>query len=74
MADQVRDSTILRVRVLSMVINIGRSWYMYSGVWNMCRGVITETMGGIADVCRRRFKDAESEGLKGGDGWGGGKV
>ncbi len=44
-------------------------------MWNiMCRGVITEGMGGIVDKCRKRFKDAESKGLKGGDGWGGGRV
>jgi hypothetical protein len=34
-----------------MVISISGSWYMYSGMCNnMCRGVITEAMGGIADV------------------------
>ncbi len=47
---------------------------MYSGIWNMCRGVITEAMSSIADMCRKRFRDAESEGLKGGDKWGGGRV
>ncbi len=47
---------------------------MYSGMGNMCRGVITEVMGSIADVCCKRFRDAESKGLKGGDGWGGGRV
>jgi hypothetical protein len=57
-----------------MGISIGRSWYMYSGLCNKCRGVITEATGGIVDVCRKRFKDAESHGLKGGDGWGGGRV
>jgi hypothetical protein len=57
-----------------MVISIGRSWYMYSGMCNMCRGVITEVTGGIADVSRKRFRYAESNGLKGGDGWGGGRV
>jgi hypothetical protein len=62
------------VRVLSMVISIGRSWYVYSGMCSMCRGVITETMGGIAGVCCKRFKDAESDGLRSGDGWGGGRV
>ncbi len=51
-----------------MVISIGRSWYVYSGMWNMWRGVITEVAGGIADVCGKRFRDAESKGLKGGDG------
>jgi hypothetical protein len=40
----------------------------------MCRGVIAEAVGSIAYVCRKRFRDAESEGLKGGDGWGGGRV
>jgi hypothetical protein len=40
----------------------------------MCRGVITEATGGIADVSRKRFSDAESDGLKGGDGWGGERV
>ncbi len=40
----------------------------------MCRGVITEATGGIADVCRKIFKDEESDGIKGGDGWGGGRV
>jgi hypothetical protein len=59
---------------VSMVISIGRSWYVYSGMWNMCRGLITEAMGGIVDVCRKRFRDAESAGLKGGDGWGGERV
>jgi hypothetical protein len=54
-----------------MVISIGRSWYVYSGMWNMSRGVITEATGGIADMCCKRFRDAESQGLKGGDGWGG---
>jgi hypothetical protein len=57
-----------------MVISIGRSWYVYSGMWNMCRGVITEATGGIVDMCCKRFRDAESHGLKGGDGWGGGRV
>jgi hypothetical protein len=57
-----------------MVISIVRSWHVYSGMCNMCRGVITEATGGIADVCRKRFRDAESNGLKGGDGWGGGRV
>jgi hypothetical protein len=57
-----------------MVISISRSWYVYSGIWNMCRGVITEAMSSIADMCRKRFRDAESEGLKGGDKWGGGRV
>jgi hypothetical protein len=57
-----------------MGISIGRSWYMYSGLCNKCRGVITEATGGIADVCCKRFRDAESHGLKGGDGWGGGRV
>ncbi len=57
-----------------MVINISRSWYVYSGMWTMCRGVITEATGGIADVCHKRFRDSESEGLKGGDGLGGGTV
>ncbi len=57
-----------------MVISIGRSWYVYNGMWNMCRGVITEVTGGIADVCCIRFRDAESDGLKGGDQWGGGRV
>jgi hypothetical protein len=57
-----------------MVISISRSWYMYSGMWNMCWGVITEATGGIADMCRKRFRDAESQGLNGGDGWGGGRV
>ncbi len=27
----------------------------------------------IADMCRKRFRDAKSQGLKGGDGWGGGR-
>jgi hypothetical protein len=40
----------------------------------MCRGMITEATGGIEDMCRKRFRDAESKGLKGGDGWGGGRV
>jgi hypothetical protein len=57
-----------------MVISIGRSWYVYSGMCNMCRGMITEAAGGIADVCRKRFRDAESDGLKGGDRWGGGRL
>jgi hypothetical protein len=57
-----------------MVISMGRSWYVYSGMWNMCRGVITEVTGGIADMCRKRFRDSESQGLKGGDGCGGGRV
>ncbi len=57
-----------------MVISIGRSWYVLSGMWNMCRGANTEATGGIGDVCRKRFRDAEFEGLKGGDGWGGGRV
>jgi hypothetical protein len=57
-----------------MVISIGRSWYVYNGMCNMCRGVITETTGGTADVCCKRFRDAEFNGLKGGDGWGGGRV
>ncbi len=47
---------------------------MYSGMCNMCRGVITEAMVGIADLCHKRFRDAESDALKGGDGWGGGRV
>ncbi len=46
---------------------------MYSGMWNMCGGVITEATGGIMDVCRKRFRDAQSKGLKGGDGWGWGE-
>jgi hypothetical protein len=50
-----------------MVISIGRSWYVYSGMWNMW-------MGGIADMYRKRFRDAESQGLRGGDGWGGRRV
>jgi hypothetical protein len=57
-----------------MVISIGRSWYVYSGMWNMCRGVITEATGGIADEYCKRFRDAESKGLKGGDEWVGGIV
>jgi hypothetical protein len=40
----------------------------------MCRGVITEVTGGIADMCCKRFRDAESKSLKSGDGWGGGRV
>jgi hypothetical protein len=40
----------------------------------MCRGVITEATGDIADMCRKRFRDAESKGFEGGDGWGGGRV
>jgi hypothetical protein len=40
----------------------------------MCRGVITEATGGIVDMCRKRFIDAESKGLNGRDGWGGGRV
>ncbi len=47
---------------------------MYGGVCNMCRGVTTEAMGGIADVSCKRFRDAESDGLKSGNGWGGGRV
>ncbi len=57
-----------------MVISIGRIWYVYSGTCNMCRGVITEATSSIADVCHKRFRNAESNGLKGGDGWGGGRV
>jgi hypothetical protein len=57
-----------------MVISVGKSWYMYSGMWNMCRGVITDATGGIADMRQKRFRDAESKGLKDGDGWGGGRV
>jgi hypothetical protein len=57
-----------------MVISVDRSWYVYSGMWNVCRGVITEAMGGVADMCCTRIRNAESEGLKGGDGWGGGRV
>ncbi len=57
-----------------MVINICRSWYVYSGMCNMCRGVIIELTGGTADACPKRCRDAESDGLKGGDGWGGGRV
>ena len=57
-----------------MVISLGRIWYVYGGVCNMCRGLITEVTGGIADVCCKRFRDAESDGLKGGNGWGGGRV
>jgi hypothetical protein len=57
-----------------MVISLGRIWYEYGGMCNMCRGVITEATGGIADVCCKRFRYAESNGLKGGNGWGGGKV
>jgi hypothetical protein len=57
-----------------MVISVGRSWYLYIGMWNMCRGVITEATGGIVDMCHKRFRDAESKGLKGEDGWGGGRV
>ena len=56
-----------------MVISLGRIWYVYGGVCNNCRGVITEATGGIADVCCKRFRDAESDGLKGGLGWGGGR-
>jgi hypothetical protein len=40
------------------MISIGRSWCVYSGMCNMCRGVITEAIGGIADVCHKRFRDA----------------
>jgi hypothetical protein len=57
-----------------VVISLGRIWYVYGGVCNMCRGVITEATGGIADVCCKRFRDAESNGLKGGNGWDGGRV
>jgi hypothetical protein len=56
------------------VISVGRSWYLYIGTWNKCRGVITESMGGIADMYHRRFRDAEFKGLKDGDGWGGERV
>ncbi len=42
---------IFKVRVLSMVISLGRIWYVYGGVCNMCKEVITEATGGIADVC-----------------------
>jgi hypothetical protein len=38
---------------------------VYGGVCNMCRGVITEATGGIADVCCKRFRDAESDGFLG---------
>ncbi len=47
---------------------------MNSGMCNVCSGVITEVTGGIADVCRKRFRYAESNGLKGGDGCGGGRA
>ncbi len=57
-----------------MVISIGRSWYVYSGMCRMFRVEITEATGGIADMCPKRFRDAESNGLKGGDGWSGGRV
>jgi hypothetical protein len=57
-----------------MVISLGRIWYVYGGVCNMCRGVITEVTGGIADVSCKRFRDADSYGLKCGNwkwmGWG----
>jgi hypothetical protein len=57
-----------------MVISLGRIWYVYGGVSNMCRGVITEATGGIANVCCKKNRDAESDGLKGGNGWGRGRV
>jgi hypothetical protein len=47
---------------------------VYSGMWNMCKEVITKATGGIANMCCKRFRDAESEGLKVGDGWGRGRV
>jgi hypothetical protein len=50
-----------------MVISIGRSWYVYGGMWNMCRGVIAEATGGIADMCCKKIRYSESQGLKGGD-------
>jgi hypothetical protein len=50
-----------------MVISISRSWYVYSGMCNMCRGVITKATSGIVDVCRKTFRDAEPNCLKGED-------